>query len=141
MVFLHRFEQRGLGLRRRAIDFIGEHEIRKHRTWFESERLLSLLILHDDVRADDVGRHQVGCELNAGELEVHRFAQRSHEHGFAEPGHAFEQNVAAGKEGDEHAFDDLPLSDHHAADFVLHTGEDLAESFDLGGCCVVHRAG
>jgi hypothetical protein len=37
LMFLHRFEQRGLRFRRRAIDFVGEEQIAKHRSWKESQ--------------------------------------------------------------------------------------------------------
>jgi hypothetical protein len=37
--FLHGFEERGLRLRRRAVDFVGEHEVRVDRSlWRRSER-------------------------------------------------------------------------------------------------------
>ena len=39
--FLHRFEQRALRLRRRAVDLVGEHELREHGPLWNSKRPLS----------------------------------------------------------------------------------------------------
>ncbi len=38
-VLLHGLEQRGLRLRRRAIDFVGQHQVRENRTRLEAQRL------------------------------------------------------------------------------------------------------
>ena len=60
--------------------------------------------------AGDVGRHQVGRELDAAELEVERLGERAHQHGLAQAGHALEQGVAAGDEADQHVAHDLGLA-------------------------------
>ena len=40
--FLHRFEERGLRLRRSAVDFIGQNEIREERSRLENATALSI---------------------------------------------------------------------------------------------------
>ena len=52
-------------------------------------------VLLDDVRADDVGGHQVGRELDARELQVQDVGQRVDEARLADAGDALEQHVAA----------------------------------------------
>jgi hypothetical protein len=44
-------------------------------------------------------------------------AEGADEEGFGEAGHALEQDVAVGQEGDEEAFDDLVLTDDGLGDF------------------------
>jgi hypothetical protein len=61
-VFLHRFQQRALRLGRGAVHFIGQHQLREHRTLVELEGA-GVAIEHRD--ADDVGRQQVAGELDA----------------------------------------------------------------------------
>ena len=78
-----------------------------------------MLVLDDDVGADDVGGHQVGRELDAAERAVERLGQRAHQRGLAQAGHAFEQRVAAGEQRDQHLAHQRPLADDHFADFVL----------------------
>jgi hypothetical protein len=51
------------------------------------------VLLHD-VRADDVGRHQVGRELDARELQVQHVGERVHEARLADARDALEQHVA-----------------------------------------------
>jgi len=65
----HRFQQGGLGLGRRAVDLVGQHHVREDRSLLELE-LAGLLVV--DVGAGDVGRQQIGRELNPLELEVER---------------------------------------------------------------------
>ncbi len=62
LLLLHRFEQSGLDLRRRAIDFVRQHEVREQRALLRIELLRALVEHH---RADHVGRQQVGRELDA----------------------------------------------------------------------------
>ena len=65
-VFLHRFEQRRLRLRRRAVDFVGQHDVREDRAGREHHLAAAGGgVFLDDVGAGDVRRHQVGRELDA----------------------------------------------------------------------------
>ena len=56
LLFGHRFEQRALRLRRGAVDFVGEHELREQRARMELE-LAGVAVVNAD--ADDVRRQQV----------------------------------------------------------------------------------
>ena len=75
-------------------------------------------ILFDDLRADDVGRHQVRRELDAVELEMHRLRERLDQQRLRQPGHAAQQAVAAGEERDQDLLDDRLLADDRAAQLV-----------------------
>ena len=56
----------------RAVDLVGEHQVGEDR----AERHLELAeLLVVDPRADDVGRHQVGRELDPLELDAERVAR------------------------------------------------------------------
>jgi hypothetical protein len=127
---LHRLEQRALRLGRRAVDLVRQHDVREHRSRLKRERLATALVLGDHGRAHDVRRHEVGRELNARELEVHRLRQRAHEHGLAEAGHAFEQRVTPGDEASERAFDDGLLAYDDLRDLFLHAAQLRRGSFD-----------
>jgi hypothetical protein len=59
---LHHLEQRALHLGRRAVDLVGEQQVGEHRAERGGE-VAGLLVV--DARADQVGRHQVGRELDA----------------------------------------------------------------------------
>ena len=61
----HRFEQRRLRFGRRAVHFVGEHDVGHDRTGARRE-LRRLRI--EDRRADDVGGHQVRRECDAPEI-------------------------------------------------------------------------
>ena len=74
LVFLHRLEQRALGLGAGAVDLVGEQHLREHRSGVEDERFLAALV---DADADRSRRHQVGGELHAREA-AGRARPRSH---------------------------------------------------------------
>jgi hypothetical protein len=72
----------------------------------------------DHHAADDVGRHQVGGELNARVAEMQDATECPEEGGFAQAGNAFEQDVPACHQADKDAVDD-----------VLLPNDDLANLF------------
>jgi hypothetical protein len=138
---LHGLEQRRLRLGRRAVDLVGEHEVREDRPALELEAPGARRSgLDDHVRADDVGGHEVGRELDAREGEVERLGQRLHEQRLAEAGHALEQDVAAGQQRRHHALDDLRLAHEALAHLAREAPEVLAEAgHGLGGLGQVGR--
>ena len=108
LLFLHRLEQRRLDLRRRAIDLIGEDDVREDRTLLD-EKLAGRLIVH--LRADDVCRQQIGGELNAAEARVDRLGERAHGERLGEPRHPLQQYVTTGEKADEQPVDHVILAD------------------------------
>ena len=82
---------------------------------------LAVLGLHDDVGADDIGRHQVGRELDPAEFEDQAAARVRIERGLAQSRHAFEQRMAADEQAGQHAVDDLFMADDDLGDL----GEQL----------------
>ncbi len=117
VLFLHGLKQRGLGLGRRAVDFVREDDLRKDGALLEDELAATGVgIFLNDLGAGDVGRHQVGRELDAAEGEVHRVGQRFDEEGLGQTGNAFEQAVTTGGDGDEDLLNDGLLSDNASAE-------------------------
>ena len=57
-VLLHRFEERGLRLGRRAVDLVGQQHVPKYRSFDEGPLAMAgRQVLFDDVRARDIRRH------------------------------------------------------------------------------------
>ena len=104
---LHRLEQGRLRLGRGPVDLVGQNQVGEDRAALELEPAAALGRFEHDVGADQVGRHQVGCELDALKLELQRVGQRAHEQRLAQPGHALEQDVPAGDQGRQRVVDDL----------------------------------
>ena len=70
---LHRFEKRRLRLWARAIDFVGQDELREERTRAELNLAAARrLVFHQDRRTRDIRGHHVGRELNAAETKARR---------------------------------------------------------------------
>ena len=112
---LHRFEQGGLGFRRGAVDFVGQHDVGEERARLENELAAAVDFLEHRV-ARDVAGQQVGRELDALGAELQELREAFDQFGFAQARQAFEQDVAAG----EHAGDD-------EVDEFLLAEEDLVE--------------
>ena len=95
------------------------------------------------LRADDVGGHEVGRELDALGVEPQHLAQRLDQQRLGEAGHADQQRVAAGQDGDERALDHLLLAEDDRRGGFLDALDALAGRFDaaddgvvgLGECC------
>jgi hypothetical protein len=92
--FLHNLEESGLGLGGSAIDFVGEKELGEDRA-LTNAKLLSGEV--EQGMAGDIGRHQVGSELNAPEGAAEGAGEGKNEMSFTEAGFAFEEDMATGK--------------------------------------------
>src|SRR4029079_16363168 len=92
LVLLHRFQQCALRLGARAVDLVGEDDLREDRARVEAERGA---VAVEDRHADDVGRQQVGGELDALVVEPQQARARVAERRLADAGHVLDQQVAA----------------------------------------------
>src|SRR5256885_1035997 len=93
------------------------HEVREQRPLLRIELLRALVVHH---RADHVGGQQVGRELDPREGDLQTFRDGLHRQRLGQSRHAFEQNVATGKQADQQALDHDFLADdalrHFAGD-------------------------
>jgi hypothetical protein len=96
-----------------AVDLVGEQEVDHHRAELDVELLLALAV---DPGADDVGGHQVGSELDAGERAADHLGEGLDGQSLGHPWHTFEQHVALGEQADEHPLDQLVLADDDPLD-------------------------
>ncbi len=125
LMLLHRLEQRGLHLGRRAVDLVGQDDLGEQRPLLDVE---SWRLLVEDHRADHVGREQVGRELDPGERCVDDLRQGPHRQRLGQAGHALEQDVAAGEQPDQQPLDHGVLSHDPAGHFL----EDALHGQRLG---------
>ena len=93
-------------------------------------RAVGALLEH--LRAENVGGQQVRRELHALLGEAEHAAERLDELGLGEAGHADEQPVAAGEDGDERLLDDLVLAEDDGADRGAGAADMVEGAF--GGC-------
>jgi len=95
----------------------------------------SLLVV--DARADEVGGHEVGCELDPLEVAVDRAGDRLDREGLGEPRDAFDEEMSTGEQADEDPFEHVVLAHDHP----LHLIEEAAH-LGLSLCCqvLVHRS-
>ena len=115
MPFGHHLKQRGLHLGRCAVDLVGEDEVGNHRAELDVELLLALAV---DPGTDDVGGHQVGRELDAGECAADHPGECLDRERLGNAGHAFQQDVALGKQANQHPLDELVLADDDPLDLI-----------------------
>ena len=75
LVLLHRFEQRGLRLGRRAVDFVGQDHVARRSGRARTSCFRPFAVSCKNFRAGDVRRHEVGRELDALELAGEKSAR------------------------------------------------------------------
>src|SRR5262249_32951609 len=94
--------------------------------------MTSRAILLDDLRACDIGWHQVGRELDPFEREVEHAGDGTHEQSFCEPGNTGDDRVTTDKEREQDLFDNFVLSDDvlpDSAQEALARGPDFIDQF------------
>ena len=108
-------------------------------------------VVVEDVRAGDVGGHQVGGELNPLELDIKDAGDRADGECFGEAGHTDEKAMSAGEDGGENLLDDGALADDDLLELIHHELAVLTELFEElvevalfaghGGCSLRGRNG
>jgi hypothetical protein len=73
------------------------------------------LVVREDFRPGDVGRHQVRGELDAVEGEGHAVRQGADHERLGQPRHPDQQTMAAGQDGNEQLLHHRLLADDHLA--------------------------
>jgi hypothetical protein len=121
MAFGHHLEQRRLHLGRGAVDLVGEHEVGEDWPELDVETLAGRPV---DPGTNEVGRHEVGGELDAGERAVHRRGECLGSERLREPRHALEEAVAAGEQAHHQPLDHAVLAD----DDALHLEQGALEA-------------
>ena len=112
LAFVHRFEQRGLRLGRRAVDFVGQQHVGENRAALEFKFLLRGRINRN---AHHVGGQQVAGELHALKRAVDGASKRLSESGLADARNAFNEQVPAGEDADQREADDIVFAANDAA--------------------------
>ncbi len=106
LTLLHHLEQRGLDLRRRAVDLVREEEVAEDRSELGVELTFAGSI---DPCADEIGGHEVRRELNARERAAEDACGRLDRQRLREARDAFDEEMALGKQADEHALEHVVL--------------------------------
>ena len=119
LALAHRLEQRGLGLRRRAVDLVGQQQLGEDRAGAEHHLPVALVVQR---RADHVRRQQVGGELDAGEVEAEHARERPRDQRLAQAGQVLEEHVAAGQDADQHQLEGAAAADHGLVELVEDRG-------------------
>ena len=110
-MLLHRLQQGRLGARAGAVDLVGHQELGEDRALDEAERAAPSARLVEDLRAENVGGHQVRRELHPPCVEPEHGAERLDQLRLGEAGHADEQAVAAGQDRHQGEVDHLLLAE------------------------------
>src|SRR5262249_49065212 len=129
----HGLEERGLGLRRGAVDLVGEEDVGEDRSRDERELPPAVRRLAPDARPGDVGGPQAEGERDAGEAQRQRFCEGADDQRLAGSGHALDEHVTAGEESAENGVDDVVVPDDDARDLAPDGTEDFLEVTDRRG--------
>lgn len=101
LALAHGFQQCTLSPGAGAVNFVGEDELAKNRT-FVKYKILSLLII--DAVSDNIGREKIGSELDSREKAIYGGGKYFAEGGFAQTGCALNQHMSIGQDSDQKKF-------------------------------------
>ena len=104
---VHRLEQRRLRARARAVDLVGQEDVREDRALPQDELALALVV---DADAEHVAREQVARELHATQLAADGLRERASERGLADAGDVLDEQVPAREERDQRELDGFLLA-------------------------------
>ena len=122
-----------MGLGRCPVDLVGQDQIGEHRPGQEHlPASARFRILLQDIRSGDVAGHEVGSELDAVELEVHRLTEGADQQGLGQTRDAGDQRMSPGEERQQGVVDDLLLSDHRFANLLHQCLSPGGQLFDRG---------
>ena len=122
LALFHALQQRGLRLRRRAVDLVGEHDLAEDRARPELEFLRLLVV---DRQPGDVRGEQVRGELDPPEGAAEAPGDGLGEDRLARPRDILDEEVAAAQQRDQGEADLVVLAD----DDALDVGEHLVAGF------------
>jgi hypothetical protein len=128
--FVHDLQQRRLGLRRCAVDLVGDDDAGEHRPGMELEPAAGLV---EDRHTGHVGGQQIGRELDPPPLPADRRRNRAGQRGLADAGHVLEQHVTLGEQRGQGQPDHLRLAEHDRADPSGQLRGDGGEALDVLG--------
>ena len=131
--FLHRLQHGGLRLWRGAVDFVREEDVAKDRTGLEDHFAASVGRRLQNVRAQDVARHEVGGELDALEVKAHHVADGLDEGSLAEAGESFKEDVSACQDSGEDKAVEFRTAKQNGVQLLLDIFQRFADRGDFVG--------
>src|SRR5204862_5179215 len=111
---------------------VSKYHVRKDWPANEAKSALPCrAVLLQHFRTRDVRRHQIGRELDAAELEMHRLRQCRNQQRLGESRHADEKRMAVREQRDKQSFDNVLLSNDALAnlrvELLPRTGKALQQ--------------
>ena len=122
--------KRALHFGGRAVDFVGEDQVREKRAELGREFAAARIV---NQRADQIGGQQVRRELQPLKTGLDGGRQRFDGQRFGQAGNAFEQDVAVGEQAEQEPIDEIFLADHDLADLLAQGRESIARAAALPG--------
>ena len=113
LALLHHLEQRGLHLRRRPVDLVGQQEVAEHGPELRLEGALAGPV---DAGANEIRGHEVRRELDPRERAPQDSRSGLDREGLGESRHALDQKVALGQQTHEDTLEHVVLTRDHPPD-------------------------
>lgn len=118
LVLLHRFQEGGLGTRRRPVHLVDQHHVGEQGPGPKRPGPVHRRVHRG---TGDVGGQQVGGALHPAETPAHRGGQALGQQGLTGTGQVFHQQVTPGQQGG-HRQADLGVLTPHRGGHRLHQG-------------------
>ena len=123
---IHRLQQGGLGLGRRAVDLVRQQDVGEDRPLHEPECIGAEI---EQIGAQDIARHQVRRELDTPEIERKSRGETAREEGLCRTRRPFQEHMATRKDGDQQLINNPVLAMDRLTDFRAQRLGALGELF------------
>lgn len=131
LTFLHRLKQCTLSFRWCAVDFVSKDHVSEQWTFDKlKDAITCCLVLLEHLRAGDVTRHQVWCELNPAKRQIDQRCHRRHEHRLCQTGHPLQNTMPFAEHRDQELLCDFVLTDNDASQLLSQLFELLVHSIN-----------
>ncbi len=130
-LLLHRLQKGRLRAGGGAVDLVRHEKLAEDRAFEEAEGPAAVGGGLQHLGAQDIGRHQVGGELDAVGIQAHDRAQRVDKPRLAEARQADQKRMATAEHGGKDKVHHLLLADEAAVDAGLGLGQPCPQRLDL----------
>ena len=131
LAFLHRLQKRRLRARAGPVYLVGHQKLGEDRAFDKAELPPPVAGHVQHFRAEDIGRHQVGRELDARILKAQHRRQRIDQHGLAQARLADQKRMATGQNRGQNLLDHLVLADEAPLDAAARLQQAVAQIGNL----------
>ncbi len=128
LVFLHRLQERGLGLGRRPVDLVAQDDMGEDRPLDELHApVAGAFFFLEHLGAGNIRGHEVGGELDAAEVEREQLGDAGNHQRLGQARDPLQNAMPLAEERDQDLLEHVALTDDHPPELARHLAVDVGQ--------------